>query len=113
MGALRVPPLDQKSLDKTRSTREEIKAEKQVQISSKVFSMDKSAHADDESTRAQDPKEVLTVHLHSAYRGRFKFLVITSKFVQASEGLAGSTKVLRSIPSAIRVAASIKVSMKS
>ena len=35
--------------------------------------MDKSAHADGESTRAQDPKEVLTVHLHSAYRGKLKF----------------------------------------
>ena len=38
-----------------------------------MFSLDKSAHADGKSTRAQDPKEVLTVHLHSAYRGKLKF----------------------------------------
>ena len=67
---------------------------------------------EDKSTRESGLKEFNGYRNHSAFRGKFK-ASLNLKFVHsAGGGLAGSTNSSKSIPSVIRVAAAMKVSMK-
>src|SRR3954470_11911095 len=65
----------------------------------------------DQSTRALGSTEFKGYKIHSAFRGKFK--VKHESFYSSGGGLEGATNSSRSIPSAIRVAAAMKVSMKS
>ena len=57
------------------------------------------------------PVKVYRLQNHSAFRGKFKASSI-EVFYSSGGGLEGATNWSRSIPSAIRVAAAMKVSMK-
>ena len=66
---------------------------------------------EDKSTRASGLKEFNGYKNHSEFQGKFK-ASSSIKFVHSAGGLAGSTNSSKSIPSVIRVAAAMKVSMK-
>ena len=66
--------------DMINSRGNQAKAGKQVQINIKAFGMDKSSHAVDKVLGPKARKKFLTVHLHSAYRGKFKAFMTTKLF---------------------------------